>query len=213
VVLASGVTPRGLNIPGIQHPKVLSYIDVLRDQKAVGERVAIIGAGGIGFDVAEYLVVEGPSPTLNRDAWLHEWGVDLSMKTAGGVKDIPKHITPPARQIYLLQRKDEPLGKRLGKTSGWVHRITLRDKQVQMLQGVSYERVDDQGLHVTVDGKTRVLDVDNVVVCAGQEPLRELEDELVKNFVPVHRVGGADVAAELDAKRAIAQATWLAARV
>jgi 2,4-dienoyl-CoA reductase (NADPH2) len=212
VVLATGVVPRKVNIAGVDHPKVLSYVDVLARGAAVGKRVAIVGAGGIGFDVAEFLACTH-SPTLDKSAWLREWGVDIEVRTAGGVERIERQPAPPARQIYLLQRKDEALGKRLGKTSGWVHRATLKDKQVEMLQGVHYERVDDEGLHIRVDGKARLLAVDHVVLCAGQEPLRELEAAVAREEIPVHRIGGADVADELDAKRAIRQATLLAARL
>jgi 2,4-dienoyl-CoA reductase (NADPH2) len=179
----------------------------------VGKRVAIIGAGGIGFDVAEFLASDGHSPTLDTASWLREWGVDLSARTPGGVEQVEKQVAPSPRTIYLLQRKDEPLGKRLGKSSGWVHRASIKDKRVEMLKGVSYDRVDDAGLHITVDGTARVLAVDHVIICAGQEPLRELQKELEANYVPVHLVGGADVALELDAKRAISQATRLAARI
>ncbi len=202
VVLATGVTPRTPSIPGIAHPKVLSYVDVLLRGAQVGKKVALVGAGGIGFDVAEFLALEGPSPTLDANAWFAEWGVDAANK---GLQ--PKHTAPSPRQIYLLQRKDEPLGKNLGATSGWVHRGSLKDKRVEMIQNVQYQRIDDAGLHIQVGKKQRVLDVDHVVICAGQEPLRELQAALQQ---PVHLIGGADVASELDAKRAIKQATELA---
>jgi 2,4-dienoyl-CoA reductase (NADPH2) len=173
--------------------------------------VAIIGAGGIGFDVAEFLAYEGPSPTVRPDAWLREWGVDKTLSAPGAVEGVARQPEPPARQIYLLQRKAEPLGKRLGKTSGWVHRASLKDKRVEMISGADYQRIDDQGLHVLVDGKPRLLEVDHVILCAGQEPLRELESGLRAEEIPVHLIGGANVAAELDAKRAISEATKLAA--
>jgi 2,4-dienoyl-CoA reductase (NADPH2) len=212
VVLASGVVPRRPDFDGVDHPKVLSYVDVLLRGAPVGKRVAIVGAGGIGFDVAEFLAVSH-SPTLDAAAWLREWGVDPEVRTPGGVENVARQPAPPARELFLLQRKNEPLGMRLGKTSGWVHRATLKDKNVQMLSGVHYERMDDAGLHVRVRGEARLLEVDNVVLCTGQEPLRELEEAVAREAIPVHRIGGADVAAELDAKRAIRQATLLAARL
>ncbi|WP_134732635.1 NADPH-dependent 2,4-dienoyl-CoA reductase [Amycolatopsis nivea] len=206
VVLATGVTPRVPVLPGIDHPKVLSYVDVVRHGKPVGERVAVIGAGGIGVDVSEFLT-HSSSPALDRDAWMAEWGVtDPALAPGGLAKPKPE---PSPRQVYLLQRKKSPIGAGLGKTSGWVHRAALRAKGVEKISGVSYDRIDDAGLHVTVDGKPRLLEVDTVVVCAGQESVRELAGAL--GDVPVHLVGGADEARELDAKRAIDQGTRLAA--
>ncbi|MBX7099869.1 MAG: NADPH-dependent 2,4-dienoyl-CoA reductase [Myxococcaceae bacterium] len=213
VVLATGVTPRTPAIEGITHPKVLGYADVVSGRKAAGQRVAVIGAGGIGFDVAEFLVQPSPSPALDPARWRREWGVDETVRSPGGVEGVQRAVEPPARQVVLLQRKAEPLGKRLGKTTGWVHRATLKDKGVELLSGVEYRRIDDQGLHVTVNGADRLLEVDTVVVCAGQEPLRELAPALTAQGLSVHLVGGADVAAELDAKRAIRQATELAFRL
>lgn len=213
IVLATGVKPRTPSIPGIDHPKVLSYIDVLAGGKAVGKCVAIIGAGGIGFDVSTFLLEEGESPTLHPSRWFETWGVDTEVRARGGVDGVTKKTPPPVRRIFLLQRKDEPLGKRLGKTSGWVHRTALRDRHVEMLQGVSYEKIDDRGLHVRVGDVPKVLEVDHVVVCAGQEPLRDLEASLRAAGKSVHLIGGADVAAELDAKRAIHQAAHLAAQI
>ncbi|MDB4988142.1 MAG: 2,4-dienoyl-CoA reductase [Myxococcaceae bacterium] len=210
VVLATGVLPRAPSLGGLDHAKVLSYIDVLLREVEVGKRVAIIGAGGIGFDVAEYLAHQGTSPTLDRAAWYREWGVDATLVSRAGIEHVARHTTPSPREIYLLQRKDEPLGKRLGKSSGWVHRASLKDKRVQMISNVHYDRVDDAGLHIRVGEQSRVLDVDHVIICAGQEPQRELEAELDAADFKVHRIGGADVAAELDAKRAIHQATVLA---
>ncbi|TCV91425.1 2,4-dienoyl-CoA reductase [Luteibacter rhizovicinus] len=211
VVLASGVLPRGLDVPGHDHPKVLSYLDVLLHDRAVGKRVAIIGAGGIGFDTAEFLTEHAPSPTTDIARWTKEWGVDMTMATPGGL--MPAQPEAPAREVWLLQRSEGRPGARLNKTSGWVHRATLKNKKVRMLGGVTYERIDDDGLHVTVDGQAQVLDVDNVIVCAGQEPNRELQSALEALGIPVHLIGGADVAAELDAKRAIDTATRLAARL
>ncbi|WP_406640161.1 FAD-dependent oxidoreductase [Amycolatopsis sp. WGS_07] len=206
VVLATGVTPRVPSLPGIDHPKVLSYVDVVRHGKPVGERVAVIGAGGIGVDVSEFLT-HSTSPALDRDAWMAEWGVtDPALAPGGLAKPKPE---PSPRQVYLLQRKKSPIGAGLGKTSGWVHRAALRAKGVEKISGVTYERIDDAGLHVTVDGKPRLLEVDTVVVCAGQESVRDLAGAL--GDVPVHLVGGADEARELDAKRAIDQGTRLAA--
>ena len=209
VVLATGVRPRMLDIPGADHPKVLSYLDVLQNDAAVGRKVAIVGAGGIGFDVAEFLTEATPSPTTDIARWTKEWGVDMTMTAPGGLTTAQPE--KPERQVWLLQRTAGRPGGRLNKTSGWVHRATLKNKRVQMVGGVAYERIDDGGLHVVVDGKAQVLDVDHVVVCAGQEPNRELHDALVARGMDVRLIGGADVAAELDAKRAIDQATRLAA--
>ena len=209
VVVATGITPRKVTFPGSDHPSVLSYLDVLAHDKPVGERVAIIGAGGIGFDVAEFLVEHTPSPTTDVTRWTREWGVDMRLDARGGlVAAAPER---PARQIWLMQRSEGRPGARLNKTTGWVHRATLKNKQVAMLGGVSYQRFDEAGLHIAIDGKPQVLPVDNVVICAGQEPQRELADALIALGITPHVIGGADVAAELDAKRAIAQGTRLAA--
>ncbi|MEU4245803.1 NADPH-dependent 2,4-dienoyl-CoA reductase [Amycolatopsis sp. NPDC026612] len=208
VVLATGVAPRVLSLPGIDHPKVLSYVDVVRHGKPVGARVAVIGAGGIGVDVSEFLT-HTSSPALDLDAWMAEWGVTDPEQATGGLTE-PKP-EPSPRQVFLLQRKKSGIGAGLGKTSGWVHRAALKAKRVEQLTGVTYERIDDDGLHLTVDGEPRLLEVDTVVVCAGQEPVRDLADELRAAGLPVHLIGGADVAAELDAKRAIDQGTRLAA--
>jgi 2,4-dienoyl-CoA reductase (NADPH2) len=209
VILATGVLPRALDLPGADHPKVLSYVDVLHGNASVGHKVAIIGAGGIGFDVAEFLSEGAPSPTTDITRWTKEWGVDMTMATPGGL--MPAQPEKAERQIWLLQRTAGRPGARLNKTSGWVHRATLKNKKVAMVGGVSYDRIDDAGLHVTVDGKAQVLDVDNVIVCAGQEPNRALHEALLARGVDVRLVGGADVAAELDAKRAIDKATRMAA--
>ncbi|MGY0231717.1 oxidoreductase [Longispora urticae] len=206
VLLATGVSPRTPAIPGVDHPKVLSYVDVITGAP-VGPRVAVIGAGGIGFDVSSFLV-HPESVTLDPAAWRAEWGVSTDEGPRGGLAE--RVDTPSPRQVYLVQRKTTRVGAGLGKTSGWVHRAALTHKGVEMISGASYDRIDDEGLHVTVDGTSRVLAVDTVVVCAGQEPRRDLHDGLVAAGVPVHLVGGADVAAELDAKRAIDQATRLA---
>ncbi len=211
VVIATGITPRRVSFPGSDDPRVLSYIDVLGHHQSVGARVAIIGAGGIGFDVAEFLVERSPSPTIDVVRWTREWGVDMQLVQRGGLQ--PPRPEAPARQVWLLQRSEGRLGARLNKTTGWVHRSTLKTKQVIMLGDVRYQRFDDQGLHITIDGNAQILPVDNVVVCAGQEPNRRLADELIAAGLKVHVIGGADVAAELDAKRAIAQATRLASQI
>ncbi|UMP02509.1 NADPH-dependent 2,4-dienoyl-CoA reductase [Amycolatopsis sp. EV170708-02-1] len=208
VVLATGVTPRVPSLPGIDHPKVLSYVDVVRHGKPVGGKVAVIGAGGIGVDVSEFLT-HTTSPALDLDAWMAEWGVTDPERAAGGLTE--RKVEPSPRQVFLLQRKKSGIGAGLGKTSGWVHRAALKAKRVEQLTGVAYDRIDDDGLHITVGDKPRVLDVDTVVVCAGQEPVRDLVDDLRAAGLPVHLIGGADVAAELDAKRAIDQGTRLAA--
>lgn len=210
VVMATGIKPRGLTISGSDHPKVLSYIDVLRDHKPVGAKVAVIGAGGIGFDVSEYLV-EQEELTTHLDKWLVHWGVDKTYKAAGGIMETELH--KPPREVYLLQRKSTKVGKGLGKTTGWVHRKSLINHKVQMMNGVSYEKIDDQGLHIKIGDKSKVLDVDNIIVCAGQEPLRELQESLLEACMQVYVIGGADVAAELDAKRAIRQGAELAAMI
>ncbi|WNG80727.1 NADPH-dependent 2,4-dienoyl-CoA reductase [Mycobacterium sp. ITM-2016-00316] len=213
VVLATGVTPRMPAIPGIDHPKVLSYAEVLSGA-AVGDSVAVIGAGGIGFDVSEFLVT-GQSPTLNRKEWQAEWGAldPQDAPTVRGALTTPIPL-PPAREVFLLQRTKGAQGRGLGKTSGWVHRASLKAKGVQQLSGVNYERIDDDGLHISFGSDrtgARLLAVDNVVICAGQESVRGLDDELRARGITAHVIGGAAVAAELDAKRAIRQGTELAA--
>ncbi|MEX1220810.1 MAG: NADPH-dependent 2,4-dienoyl-CoA reductase [Idiomarina sp.] len=210
VVLATGVVPRELNIPGIESPQVLSYVEVLRDHKEVGQRVALIGAGGIGFDVAEYLTTTG-NPSTDTAQWSKKWGVDTTYENRGGLTKPDR--AQPERQVYLLQRKTSKVGAGLGKTSGWVHRSSLKGKGVEMMPGVSYKAVVPAGLEIEVDGETKLLQVDNIIICAGQLPLRELQQELVQQGKPVHLIGGADVAAELDAKRAIRQGAELAASI
>ncbi|MFM9369756.1 FAD-dependent oxidoreductase [Streptomyces sp. Da 82-17] len=211
IVIATGVSPRTPEIPGVDHPRVVSYLDVLRDGAEVGERVAIVGAGGIGFDVAEFLTDSGEQASLNPATYFEQWGVDMDYRDRGGLR-APERPAPP-RQVHLLQRKASKVGAGLGKTTGWIHRTELRHRGVTMVAGVSYERIDDAGLHIGVDGATQVLDVDTVVLCAGQEPRRELYDALLAAGQSVHVIGGADVAAELDAKRAIKQGTELAAQI
>jgi 2,4-dienoyl-CoA reductase (NADPH2) len=212
VIVATGVRMRMPAIPGIEHPKVLSYLSVLRDKAPVGKRVAIIGAGGIGFDTGEFLLHD-PSHPLPQpiQTWTGEWGVDLDATVEGGlVKPVPAH---PYRQLYLLQRKSTRPGAGLGKTSGWVHRAALVRGGVQMLAGVQYDRIDDAGLHITVGGERRLLEVDNVVICAGQESLDELTIGEAVGEPRFHKIGGAVLAAELDAKRAIREGAELAARL
>ncbi len=211
VIIATGVTPRDPRIPGQDHRKVHGYADVVSGKVEIGRRVAIVGAGGIGFDVAEYLSQPPPSPTTDIARWMREWGVDMSLVQRGGLSK--PEIEPSPREMWLLQRTPGKPGRRLNKTTGWVHRAALKAKGVQMIGGVTYERIDDSGLHIRLDGESRVLEVDNVVICAGQESNRTLAGELIALGVQVHVIGGADVAAELDAKRAIAQATRLAAAV
>ncbi|WNO61141.1 NADPH-dependent 2,4-dienoyl-CoA reductase [Rheinheimera sp. MMS21-TC3] len=209
VILATGIVPRDIGLAGSDHVKVLSYLDVLRDHKPVGQHVAIIGAGGIGFDVAEYLS-EPQSLTLQPDAWLKEWGIDKSYQARGALlPDAPATLSE--RKIYLLQRKTSKVGGGLGKTTGWIHRLSLKKKGVEMIAGASYLKVDDHGLWVEIEGKERCLNVDNVIICAGQEPQRDLVAGLTAKGIKHHLIGGADVAAELDAKRAIRQGAELAA--
>jgi 2,4-dienoyl-CoA reductase (NADPH2) len=213
VIVATGITTRKPKIAGIDHPKVLSYLDVLREGKPVGRRVAIIGAGGIGFDMGEFLVHDSSVPLPVPAAhWMGEWGVDPSSSTPCGLMR-PAKPHPP-RDVWLLQRKTTRPGAGLGKTSGWVHRATLVRNGVQMLAGVQYDRIDDAGLHITVGGEQRLLEVDNVVICAGQESLAELMPaEGTKGGPRFHKIGGAALAAELDAKRAIREGAELAARL
>jgi 2,4-dienoyl-CoA reductase (NADPH2) len=213
VIIATGVTPRDPQIEGQDHPKVLSYIDVLRNHAPVGKRVAIVGAGGIGFDVAEFLLHDGHSPTLNLDEWLAEWGVVDPSYARGG---LARERTPPkpAREITLLQRKAGKHGANLGKTTGWIHRAALKMHQVQMIGDVNYERIGDEGLLISYGAKRENptwIEVDNIVMCAGQVPLRELQEPLQAAGLKTHIIGGADIASELDAKRAIDQGSRLAA--
>ncbi|MEI5100851.1 NADPH-dependent 2,4-dienoyl-CoA reductase [Streptomyces sp. PmtG] len=209
VVVATGVTPRTPDIPGVDHRSVVGYLDVLRGGAPVGERVAIVGAGGIGFDVAEYLTDSGDKASLDPATYFRHWGVDMDYRDRGGLTE-PERPVPP-RTVHLLQRKSSKVGQGLGKTTGWIHRTELRHRGVAMVAGVSYDRIDDEGLHITVDGTARTIPVDTVVLCAGQEPRRDLYDALLAGGVRAHLIGGADVAAELDAKRAIKQGTELAA--
>ncbi|KMQ75462.1 NADPH-dependent 2,4-dienoyl-CoA reductase [Marinobacter subterrani] len=219
VILATGVKPRTPDIEGIDHPKVIGYLDALLQRKPVGQKVAVIGAGGIGFDVSEFIVHKGTSAALDTGHFMREWGVDLTVEHRGGIQGVTPEVPEPAREVYLLQRKASKVGKNLGKTTGWIHRASLKNREVQMVPGVTYRKIDDEGLHITVTpkgaerGEERVLPVDTIIVCAGQEPLRELQAELEAAGLPVHLIGGSDVAAELDAKRAINQGSRLAAEL
>jgi len=212
VILATGIVPRTPPIPGIESPKVISYLDAILERKPIGQKVAVIGAGGIGFDVSEFITYDGESTSLNREAFWKEWGIDLKLEARGGVAGIEPQAHASPRQVYLLQRKKSKVGDGLGKTTGWIHRTGLKNKNVQMLNSVEYLKIDDEGLHIRIaDGEPRLLPVDTIIVCAGQEPLRELYDGLVAGGQQVKLIGGADVATELDAKRAIDQGARVAA--
>ena len=210
VIMATGIAPRKPGIEGIDHPKVLNYLDVMSGTP-VGEKVAVIGAGGIGFDISEVLVHQGESTSQNIEAFMKEWGVDMSLQSRGGVEQMSQEFEPAAREVFLLQRKKSKVGANLGKTTGWIHRTDLVKKGVKMLSSCEYVKIDDQGLHLLVKGEPQLLDVDNVIICAGQEPERTVADQVQAK--PVHLIGGADVASELDAKRAIDQGTRLAATI
>ncbi|MQR02378.1 NADPH-dependent 2,4-dienoyl-CoA reductase [Glaciimonas soli] len=211
VILATGIVPRTPPIPGIDNPKVLSYLDVLRDKKPVGKSVAIIGAGGIGFDTAEYLTSEGVSPSVDVRKFLDEWGIDETISNPGGIKKA--HVGASPRKVYLLQRKTSKVGDGLAKTTGWIRRTVLKHKRVEMISGATYERIDDIGLHISIGGVPMVLEVDNIVICAGQDSQRALQQQLASLDINSHLIGGADKALELDAKRAIDQGARLAATV
>jgi len=216
VIVATGVVPRDPGIEGQDHPMVLSYIDVLRKRVPVGKRVAIIGAGGIGFDVAEFLLHDGHSPTMDLDEWLSEWGVVDPAEARGGLATNRRQPDPPPREVTLLQRKTGKHGANLGKTTGWIHRATLKMNKVQMIGNVNYERIGDEGLLISYGKKHEQptwIEVDNIVLCAGQQPLRGLREPLESAGIPTYLIGGADVATELDAKRAIDQGSRLAARL
>jgi 2,4-dienoyl-CoA reductase (NADPH2) len=217
VLLATGIVPRMPAIPGIEHPKVAGYVDVVTGRRAVGAKVALVGAGGIGFDVAELLSVDNAPDGVLSDgrqddpaiaAFRNEWGIDAGFAQRGGL--MPAHESPPPRQLWLLQRKEAKVGAGLAKTTGWIRRTLLKRRGVQMIAGVEYDRIDDAGLHIRVDGQPRVLEVDTIVICAGQEPRRELVASLVAAEIAHELIGGADVATELDARRAIEQGTRVA---
>ncbi|MFZ2165973.1 MAG: FAD-dependent oxidoreductase, partial [Propionibacteriaceae bacterium] len=208
ILLATGVTPRIPDVPGIDHPSVVTYAQVLGDHVRVGDRVVIMGAGGIGVDVADYLTTPAAAPETIEEFYA-QWGIDPTFASPGGlVAPIPE---PAARQVHLVQRRTSPIGAGLGRTTGWIHRAVLAQRGVNLVRGATYERIDDAGLHLTVDGQPLTLEVDTIVVCAGQEPQRELHDGLLAAGKQVHLIGGADEAAELDAVRAIRQATEAAA--
>lgn len=213
IILATGIQPRTLNIEGSKHQKVLSYIDVLKHKKQVGKRVAVIGAGGIGFDVSEYLSHKGDSTSLNVDAWLKEWGIDKTLKARSGIEGIEPSIETSPREIFMFKRSKGKFGGNLGKTTGWIHRASLKKKNVQFIGEVTYQKIDDDGLHYTQNNTQKLLKVDHIVVCAGQTPLKELYEPLIDLGKKVHVIGGADFASELDAKRAIDQGARLAAKL
>jgi 2,4-dienoyl-CoA reductase (NADPH2) len=211
IVVATGIEPRQLDLPGIDHPKAVGYIDVIAGKAEVGQKVAIIGAGGIGFDVAELITHSGTSAALDIDIFAREWGIDFQGHPRGGVTGVEPQVASNGRDVTLLQRKTSALGKTLGRTTGWTHRLTLQRRGVKMIGGVEYLRIDDDGLHALVNGEPLLFDVDTVIVCAGQEPARTLYDALAGGNQAARLIGGAYEAAELDAKRAIQQATELAA--
>ena len=212
IILATGIAPRTPAIPGVEHAKVISYLDAILQRKPVGKTVAVIGAGGIGFDVSEFITHQGEATSLNREAFWKEWGIDTQLTARGGVAGIKAEVHAPARQVYLLQRKKSKVGDGLGKTTGWIHRTGLKNKHVQMLNSVEYLKIDDAGLHIRIgEGEPQLLAVDTVIICAGQDPLRELQAGLEAGGQKVSLIGGADVASELDAKRAIDQGSRLAA--
>lgn len=211
IVVATGIEPRQLDLPGIDHPKAVSYIDVITGKADVGRKVAIVGAGGIGFDVAELVTHSGTSAALDIDIFAREWGIDFRNHPRGGVTGVEPQVASNGRDVTLLQRKTSAVGKTLGRTTGWTHRMTLQRRGVKMVGGVEYLKIDDDGLHTLVNGEPVLFDVDTVIICAGQEPARALYDELAGANRTARLIGGAYEAAELDAKRAIKQATELAA--
>ncbi len=213
VVLATGIVPRMPAIKGIENKKVLSYVEVLKHKKPVGKRVAIIGAGGIGFDVAEYLAHEGESSSQNIDMWLKEWGIDKTLNARAGIENIATEMHPSPRKIAMFKRSKGKFGGKLGKTTGWIHRSTLKKKEVQFINRVQYTKIDDEGLHYIQNEENKLLKVDNIVICAGQTPLKDLLVPLEEKGLKVHVIGGADFASELDAKRAISQGCKLAAKL
>ena len=208
VIIATGITPRKPDIQGIDHSSVMSYIDVIANKKPLGNRVAILGAGGIGFDTAEFITHQGQSSAENIEKFMQEWGIDMSLDARGGIEGVSALPNPSPREVYLLQRKTSKVGSGLGKTTGWIHRAGLAKKNVKMINGCSYQRIDDQGLHLEINDQQQTLAVDNIIVCAGQDPLTELVEGLEK---PFHLIGGAETAIELDAKAAIEQGTKIAA--
>jgi 2,4-dienoyl-CoA reductase (NADPH2) len=210
VIVATGIRPRTPNIPGIDHPKAVPYIDAILGRKPVGRTVAIMGAGGIGFDVATLITHAGPSAAVDIPTFCREWGVDFVNHPRGGVTGLVPQIEKADREVVILQRRDGAPGKSLGRTTGWTHRLSLVRRGVKMMGGVTYLKIDDDGLHALVNGEPRLFEVDSVIICAGQEPERALYDALVARGMKAKLIGGASEATELDAKRAIAEATELA---
>jgi len=213
IIIATGILPRTPKIEGISHKKVVSYIDVLKHKKPVGKRVAVIGAGGIGFDVSEYLLHYGHSSTLDLNKWLEEWGIDKNIEARGGIAGIKPIIQPNQREVFMFKRSKGKFGGNLGKTTGWIHRANLKKQHVQFINEVQYTKIDDQGLHYIKAEESKILDVDTVIICAGQKPLKELYNALQTSGKNIHIIGGADMATELDAKRAIDQGSRLAAKL
>ena len=213
VVVATGITPRVPNLEGIDHPKAVSYIDVIRGNVAVGTKVAVMGAGGIGFDVSELIMHKGVSAAMDKEVFAREWGVDFANHPRGGVTGVVPRLEAADRQVFLLQRKATPVGRGLGKTTGWTHRMSLARRGVQMMNGVEHHKIDDKGLHISIEGQPQLLQVDTVIICAGQLPARGLFDDLASFDIPTSLVGGAFEATELDAKAAINQSSHLAARI
>jgi 2,4-dienoyl-CoA reductase (NADPH2) len=210
VIVATGIRPRVPDLPGIDHPKAVAYIDAILGRKPIGRRVAIMGAGGIGFDVATLITHAGPSAAVDIPTFCREWGVDFVNHPRGGVTGVEMHIEKADREVVILQRSEGSPGRSLGRTTGWTHRLSLLRRGVKLLGGVSYLKIDDEGLHTLVNGEPRLFEVDTVIICAGQLPERDLYDALVARGVKGQVIGGAFEATELDAKRAIAQATELA---
>jgi 2,4-dienoyl-CoA reductase (NADPH2) len=213
VIVATGIEPRVPDLPGIDHPKVVGYADAILGRRPIGRKVAIMGAGGIGFDVAELVSHAGPSAALDVDVFAREWGIDFRNHPRGGVTGVAPRVEAADRTVWLMQRRSDPVGATLGRTTGWTHRMTLNRRGVRMINGVEYLRIDDAGLHARVNGEPVLFDADTVIVCAGQLPLRTVHDDLRALGVPVRLVGGAHEAAELDAKRAIDQASRMAAEI
>jgi len=213
IIIATGINPRTPDLEGIDHPMVMSYIDAIRGNKPVGKKVAILGAGGIGFDVSELISHKGVSAAMDIDVFAREWGVDFDNHPRGGVTGVDPITAIADREIFLMQRKETPVGRGLGKTTGWTHRMALGRRGVKMLNGIEYVRIDDDGLHIMRENKPELLPVDTIIVCAGQDPARELYDAGQAQGLPVERVGGAYEAAELDAKAAINQACHMAAQI
>jgi len=213
VILATGVTPRMPAINGIDHPSVFSYQQVLSGEASIGKRVAVLGAGGIGYDICEFLTEKGQSHTENLELWLEEWGIDKDINHRGGIEGVTQVQPESARHIYMLQRKEQRFGKSLQPTTGWIHRAALKKRSVDMLGGVQYQKIDDEGLHIVINDKPQLLAVDNIVVCTGQESNNSLAQKLINANMITHLIGGADFAGELDAKRAIRQAAELASKI